>query len=207
MDGIAPGDGRRLPVERFLQSGIDARRTLVVPARTRRLGDPGEAHHRTGDADHADAAIAQFEIGLRAFQQIGGDGEDLVAQPLARVVQRRRQGDRAAARHRAEPDRDRGGVGKRDHDIVGRDLPDIRCHLREDRLHALALRTGAGCDVDLAGRVDADKGALERPDAGSLDVAADAEPEMAALPARLALAQAERRDAAHRIERLFQAPG
>ena len=107
MDGIAPGDGRRLPVIGFLEPGRDPRRAAVVPARARRLRQPGEADRRAGYADDADAAIAQFEVGGSAFEDIGGDREDLLAQPLAGVVDRRRHGDRAAARHRAEAHRDR----------------------------------------------------------------------------------------------------
>ena len=121
-------------------------------------------------------------------------------------MHRRRGGDRAAARHRAEPDRDRRGVGKGQDHVFGRHLPQIGRHLGKDRLHALALRGGAARDVDLAGRVDADKGALERPDPGPFDVAADAEPEIAPLGARRALAPAERLDTADRVERLFEGP-
>ena len=69
---------------------------------------------------------------------------------------------------------------------VGSDLPRIGDDLRKDRLHPLALRAGAGRDVDLAGRVDPHGGAFERPDAGPLDITADAEAEIAALLARFA---------------------
>src|SRR5205085_3208585 len=86
-------------------------------------------------------------------------------------------------------------------------LPQIRDDLREDRLHALALRSGAAGDINLARGIDAHKGALEWADTGAFDVAADAEPEIAAAGARLGLAAAEAVDAADRVERLLQRPG
>ena len=123
---------------------------------------------------------------------------------FAGVVDRRRQRHRAAARDCAEADRNRGGVGERHDHIVGFDLPGVGDHLREDRLHALPLRASAGGDVDLAGRIDAHGRAFERSDAGAFDVAAEAETEIAALRARLALPLAKRRHAADRVERLLQ---
>ena len=104
----------------------------------------------------------------------------------------------------AESDRDRRGVGERHDDVVRLDLPGVGDDLREDRFHALALRAGAGGDIDLAGRIDAHGGALERADAGALDVAAEAETEIATLRARLVLPRPERRDAADAVERLLQ---
>ena len=78
MNRIAPGDRWWLPIEGFLKAGVDTRWAFVFPARTRRLRDPGEAHHGAGGADHADSAIAQFKVYLCTFQKIGSDGEDLV---------------------------------------------------------------------------------------------------------------------------------
>src|SRR6202023_2487673 len=89
MHAIAPSDRLRLPVINLLEAGFDPGRAFVLPARTRGLGDPGEAHRGAGDSpgdpDNAHAAIAQFEIGRRTFQQVGGDGEDLFPEPLARM--------------------------------------------------------------------------------------------------------------------------
>ena len=79
----------------------------------------------------------------RAFQEIGGDGEDLRAQPVAGAVNRRRQGHGAAAGDGAEADRDRRSVGERHDHVVGIDRPGVGHDLGEDRLHALALRAGA----------------------------------------------------------------
>ena len=110
----------------------------------------------------------------------------------------------AAAGDRAEADRDRRGVGERHDDVFRLDGPGVGGDLREDRLHALTLRAGAGGHVELAGRVDAHRGALERADAGAFDVAAKAETEIAALLARLLLARAKSLDAADAVERLLQ---
>src|SRR6202043_2714397 len=100
VHGIAPSDRLRLPVINLLEAGFDPWRAFVLPARTPGLGDPGEAHRGAGDyprnPDNTHAAIAQFELGRRTFQQIGGDGEALFPEPLARVVHRRRESDRAA---------------------------------------------------------------------------------------------------------------
>src|SRR5436309_1653394 len=67
------------------------------------------------------------------------------------------------------------------------------------------LEPGRG--ADLAGRVDADNCAFERPYPGPLDIAADAEPEMAALGPRLGLPPAECLDPAHCGERLVESAG
>ena len=154
MRGIAPSDRLRLPVINLLEAGFDPWRAFVVPARTRRLGYPGEAHrgagYASGDPDYAHAAIAQLEIGRRTFQQIGGDGKDLFPEPFARVVHSRRQCDRAAARHRAKPDRDRSRVGEGYHDVFRGDLPKVGRHLRENCLHTLALRARPRRDVNFS---------------------------------------------------------
>ena len=207
VHGIAPGHGRRLPIGDLLEPSLDAGRSRVIPSRPRGLRDAGQAQRRAGHADNPDPALAQFEIGGRAFEQVGGDRENLVPQFRARLMYRGAGGHGAAARHRAEADRDRGGIGKGQHDILGLHLPQIGDDLREDRLHALALRSGAAGDINLARGVDAHKGALEGADTGAFDVAADTEPEIAAVGARLGLAAAKSVDAADRVERLLQRPG
>ena len=207
MHRIGPGDGRRLVVICLLESGIDALRPAVIPARARRLRDLGERRlPRPGTPTMPTPPLRNSRSPARALQQIGGDREHLGAQPLARAVNRRRQRHGAAARDRAEAHRDGRRVGKRNDHVVGIDAPGIGDDLRKDRLHALPLRAGAGGDVDLAGRIDAHRRAFERADAGALDIAADAEAEIAALFARRALALAKRRQAADRIERFVAAP-
>src|SRR6202011_5764403 len=162
----------------------------------RRLRHLGKADRRTGHPDDADTAVAQFDIGRRALQEIGGYRKDLLPQASARMMDRRRRCDRAAAGHRAEPDRDRRRIGEGEDDVLGHDPPEIGHHLGKDRLHALALRAGAARYVDLPRRVDVDECAFERPNSGPLDITADAEAEIPALLARPALALAERLDAA-----------
>src|SRR5271165_119680 len=119
-------------------------------------------------------------------------------------MDRRREGDRAAAGERTGPARDPGRIGERNDDIVGCDLPHVGNDLSKDRLHPLALRGSTGGYIDLAGGIDAHGRTFERPYPGPLDIAADAESEIAALSARLALTLAERRDAADGIERFLQ---
>ena len=58
MHRIGPGDGRRFEIIGFLESGIDARRTPIVPARARRLRHLGERDFRARHADNADTALA-----------------------------------------------------------------------------------------------------------------------------------------------------
>src|SRR6185436_11974718 len=67
----------------------------------------------------------------------------------------------------------------------------IRGDLGERRLVALPMRGEASGDEHLAARLDADARAFIRSDARALDVAGDAEAEMAALGARDGLARAE----------------
>src|SRR5947209_10437478 len=80
MHRVAPGNGRRLPIAGLLEPGLDTLRAAVIPAWTRRLRDCRKAHILAGDADDADPAVAQFEIGRCAFQEVGGDREYLLAQ-------------------------------------------------------------------------------------------------------------------------------
>ncbi len=204
VNRIAPGDRRRLPVMGFLEPRVDPSGAGIVPAGARGGGDLGEADRGAGHADDADPAVAQFEIGRGAFEHVGGDREDLVAELAAGVVDRRRQGHRAAAGDRAESHRDRGGVGEGEHDIVGRHLPLVGHHLGKDRLHALALRAGARGDVKLATRVEPHGRALERSDPGALDIAADAEAEMPAALPRRRLPLAKGLDPADRRQRFFE---
>src|SRR5262249_58378879 len=77
----------------------------------------------------------------------------------------------------------------------------------EDRLHALALRAGAGRDVDFSGRIDADGRALERSHAGALDIAAHAQTEISPFVPRRALALPKRGKAPDSGERLLQRRG
>src|SRR5205085_9065893 len=99
-----------------------------------------------------------------------------------------------------------GGVAVLDDDVVVGYAQRVGHDLREGRLQALAVRQRAASDDDLAGQVDphvrafpqpgppalarqADPGA--RRDAADLDVAADAQAQVAALFARLGLLFAE----------------
>ena len=161
----------------------------MIPAGARGLGDARQRDLVAGHADDADRAVAQLEIARRAFQHVGGDGEGLFAQHFAGVVDRGRERSPCCGSRSC---RSRSAIAEVSASAMTTssrlDLPGVGHHLREDRLHALPLRTGAGGDIDLAGRIDAHHGALERPDAGALDVAAEAEAEIAALRARLALA-------------------
>src|SRR5262249_19000114 len=204
MDGIAPGDRLRLPIANLFETGLDLRRAGDLPAGTRGLRHLGEAHLRTRHADHADAAGAQFEIGRRAFEEMGRDRKDLVAQPAAGKVHRRRGGDGAAARHRAKADGNRRGVGEGQNNVLRGDFPEIGNDLGKDRLHALPLWGSAARDVDLAPGIDPAAGALERPGPGALDVIADAEAEIAVLGERLLLTPAEGVEAADGVERFLQ---
>src|SRR6266446_5774474 len=138
---------------------------------------------------------------------MGGDREHLLAEPLACEVDRRREGDGAAARDGAETRGNGSGIGKRYHDIVRSDRPGIGDDLREHRLHSLTLRTGPAGEKHLSGSVDPHRGALERSDTRALGVTADAEAEVPALAPRLALAAPKRRRAPDRIQRLSKARG
>src|ERR1700756_5182802 len=109
-------------------------------------------------------------------------------------MDRRREGDGAAAGERAGPARDHGRIGERDDDVVGGDLPRISDYLSKDRLHPLALRGCTGGHIDLAGGIDPHGRPFERSNPGPLDIAADAEPEIAALSACLQLTPTERRN-------------
>ena len=153
-------------------------------------------------AGNADFAVAQFEIGRGAFHHVRGDREDLVSEPLACVVDGSRQGDRAAARDRAESDRDQGRVGERYDDVFGLDRPGVGSDLGENRLHTLPLGTGTGGDVDRAGGLDPHGCTLERPDTGPFDIACYTEAEITTPWSSPRAAPAERGEAADRTEHL-----
>ena len=96
-----------------------------------------------------------------------------------------------AAREGAGAPVEAAGVAGDDRDVGGIAAERIRGDLGERRLVALPVRGEAGGDEDLAARLDADARAFIRPDARALDVAGDAEAEMAAVGARGGLARAE----------------
>ena len=90
MRRIGPGDRGRLVVISLLQPGIHAGRPPVIPAGPGCPRHLGERHFGARHADDADAVLAELEVAGRAFQEIGGDGEHLGAQPFARAVDSRR---------------------------------------------------------------------------------------------------------------------
>src|SRR5206468_2798971 len=73
----------------------------------------------------------------------------------------------------------------------------VRGDLRERRGVPLPLRGQAGGDENLAARLDANVRAFVRADPGALDVAAEAQPEIPAGPARFGLSPAKVRDTDH----------
>ena len=174
----------------------------MIPAGTGRLRHGCESHLHSGNADDADLAMTQLKVGRCALHHVAGDGEYLCAQPLAGVVDGRRQVHGAAAGDRAETDGDQRGVAQRDDDVLRIDRPGVGHHLGEDRLHALPLGTGPRADVYRPGRLDPHQCTLEGPDAGALDIAGNAKTEIAAQPSGLALALAEGRQTTDRLQDL-----
>src|SRR5205085_6086477 len=100
----------------------------------------------------------------------------------------RRLPDRAArddgrpARKRRDAPVELARVARDDLDVRRRDAERVGRDLRERRLVRLPLARETGCHEDLPGdRVDLHVGALVRSEPGSLDVAGEPEPEIAAL--------------------------
>ena len=77
------------------------------------------------------------------------------------------------------------GVAGGDLDVLEPHPEGVGDDLGERRLVALALRGEAGRDLDLAGGLDVDVGALVGTDAGALDVAREADADLAALGGHL----------------------
>src|SRR5271169_1658036 len=98
MRGIAPGDGRRLPVMGLLEPGFDPLRAAMIPAGARRVRQLGEADRLSRHADDADLAVAEFEVGRGAFQQICGDRLPYVPRDRDHRLSRQRR----RARHAQE---------------------------------------------------------------------------------------------------------
>ena len=95
---------------------------------------------------------------------------------------------RGAAREGGDAPVEGLGVAFHQDDVLDLDAELVGDDLREDGVVALSLRREPGVDVDLAGdRMDADMAALIGTEAGALDVAGEAEAEIAAVLARLLL--------------------
>ena len=206
--GIGPGDGRRLEVVRLLQPGVDLRRTAVVPARTRGPRDLRQ-RHAARPAHRRCRRRRRAAPGRRCAHSSMWPA---MANTFFLQLARSRwwiaagNGHRGAARDRAEAHRDRGGVAER--------APPRRRAPRPRRRPRSARRPfpcpgPAGRRRRRRGSfrdgVDAHRRAFERADAGALGVAAEPEPEIAALLARASRWRSpECVDAAERIERLLQ---
>src|SRR5262249_24759686 len=134
-----------------------------------------------------------------ALHQVRGDGERLLLHAVTGLVQRSRDQHRATAGDAPEPDGDRRRVGQGHDYLIEGNLPEVGGDLRVDRLLYVPHGAGAARDVDHARAVDPNGGALERPRPGALRVAPEAEAEITASSAGLALALPERLQTAHRF--------
>ena len=144
VHGIGPGDRRRLVVVGLLQPGVDARRAAVIPARTRGLRHLGERHLGT----RARRRCRRRRCAARGRR--GAHSSRLAA--MAKTFSRSRSlawwmaADKVTVLRLAivpKPIAIAAVSASDDDDVVGLDRPGVGDDLREDRLHALALRAGA----------------------------------------------------------------
>ena len=175
-DGELGGRLGRL-VERVAQRVGQHRHGRQRDRRVRRALDP---HHAVDDLQVAGVGlegVARDPQRLRAH--LAGGERDRVA-----AHDRRPRGEGADGV--AEP----AGVAGHDLDVLERHAELVGGDLRERREVALPLGGQAGRDLHLAGRLDDDVRALVRPDAGALDVAGEADADLAAVgPRRLGVCQ------------------
>ena len=181
------GEVRRIIERGLLQPRLDRLQWVVV-------GDVGRQRHRTevdvlvgaGDAEHA---VLELDVVGRGLHQMRGDalglGDDLLRRAHhGRAADRQRAGPVGAHAHRGAR-----RVAMDDVDHLFRAAEHLGDDLAEGGLMALAVAVRAGHHHDAAGRVDADRGALEearpgaeltdevrRRDAASLDIAVEAKP-------------------------------
>ena len=189
--------GHTLGLGHNYASHVNGRSSVMdYPAPLVKIGEDGaldltEAYDHVGDAFYADAAVAEFEIALGHLHHVRGDGENLCLHLVARLDEGAGCGDRASAGDGAVSHRHRRRVGQGHDDLVDGNAPCLGDDLREHGFVPLPLRAGPGCDHDHAGGIDPNGGALERPDAGAFDVAAQPQPEITAFLQRFLLAGAK----------------
>ncbi len=132
----------------------------------------------------ADVAADDLEVARRAFQQVAGDRQGLVAHLDGGDVSRRSGQHRLPAVEAAKAERSRGAVAGRHRQISHVAAELLGDDLRQHGSGALTHGGGAAIDMDFAGRRDAHRHRLERSAAGALDVVGDADAEMAPVAAR-----------------------
>src|SRR4029077_18046847 len=124
---------------------------------------------------------------FRNAERAGRGRDHLLADVLSGDHRRRTGIDRLPAGEGADALGDRAGVARAHHDVLDAAAEMIGDDLRQRGAGALALGRRAGCDRGLAVRHDADGDALERPQARAFDIIADADAEVSAFGAGLAL--------------------
>src|SRR6185436_20942512 len=130
---------------------------------------------------HVDGTVGDVEVRRRGLQQMRGDGEDLLAQRAAGPEDGGPGIGGDAAGEAPDAIRDRAGVAGHHVDVLVADADRIGGNLGERGLVALSLwRCAAGHDDAPAG-VEPEDGALEGPEADTLDADGHADAAIAAL--------------------------
>ena len=131
-------------------------------------------------------AVLEIDVALRDAEHARGKGDDLRAHRLAGEERRVAGIHRLAAGEGADALGDRAGVADGHDDVLDAAADLVGDDLRERGARALALGGGAGRDRDLAARQHPHRHALERAEAGALDVIAEADADEAAFVERRA---------------------
>ena len=185
-----PGREPRGGLQRWPTSRAAGAR-LVVGA----VGEVGEAHALRRVVADAGPRFAELDVGFVDPESMGGHRDDLLAQYRARLVDRAGRHRPAAAALGAGPVRRHRGVALDRGDVVDVGTERVGGQLDHGGLDAVAARTAVHVDVDLAGRLHADRRALGAEmagrRAGRLDVGREAESDVAALRQRVGLLLAE----------------
>ena len=162
-----------------------------VAQRVGQHGDGAEVDRGVGvpRTETTPSTISRSSLGR--LERLGRDPQRLLPGARRGQVDGGAAHHRGARRERADGVRHPAGVAGDDLDVLERHAEHVGGDLGEHRRVALALRGQPGRDLDLARGLDVHVGALVGADAGALDVAGEADPDLPSLARHLL---AERRE-------------
>ena len=151
-----------------------------VAQRVGQHGDGGERDRRAGRPLDPHHPVDDLEVAGVGLQGVARDPQRLGPHLAGRERDRVAAHDRGARGEGAHGVAEPAGVAGDDLDVLERHAQLVGGDLRERREVALALGGEPGRDLHLAGGLDHDVRALVRADAGALDVAGQADADLAA---------------------------
>src|SRR5215469_3579331 len=161
MAAARKGEIDRIEEGGLLEAGLQDVERKAVRRKIGCAGDLAECHAAVGAADR-ELAGGEFDIMFVGLEKVAGDLSALV-DDLADSLGNGGTADGGRTRTiGAEAERAAGGIAVDDLNKAARYAEHIADDLGENRLMALAVIMRAGEDGDVAGGIDADRGAFEQ---------------------------------------------